>query len=249
MELNKISNDMMVKMGLMSKVLKSAAGDGMQFDVLYQSLLKAVSQNEDSQKLSDNIMSSIPGQNLQAMDMLIGQADYKNQYASENLSASASNNIKGQELSNIKEVNPVTEDAKMKQIYASVNKYSKQYGVDPNFVLGIIKAESNFNPKDTSPVGAMGLMQLMPETASYLGVKNPYDIDDNIKGGVKYISQKIKQYNGSKEMALMAYNAGSGTMQRRGVSSTNDLYKMPSETRNYVPKVMGYYRDFATKSI
>lgn len=246
MELNKISTDMMVKMGLMSKVLKSAAGDGMQFDVLYQSLLKAVSQNEDSQKLSDNIMSSVPGQNLQAMDMLIGQAGYKNQYAGENISA---NNIKGQELSSIKEVKPATDDAKMKQIYASVNKYSKQYGVDPKFVLGIIKAESNFNPKDTSPVGAMGLMQLMPETASYLGVKNPYDIDDNIKGGVKYISQKINQYNGSKEMALMAYNAGSGTMQRRGVTSTKDLYKMPSETRNYVPRVMGYYRDFGAKSI
>lgn len=248
MELNKISTDMMVKMGLMSKVLKSVAGDGMQFDVLYQSFLKAVSKNEDSQKLSDNIMRSLPGQNLQAMDMLIGQAEYKNQYASANLDAS-NKNIKGQELSNIKGVKPITDDAKMKQIYASVNKYSKQYGVDPNFVLGIIKAESNFNHKDISPVGAMGLMQLMPETASYLGIKNPYDIDDNIKGGVKYISKKIKQYNGSKEMALMAYNAGSGTMQRRGVSSTNDLYKMPSETRNYVPRVMGYYRDFATKSI
>lgn len=246
MELNKISSEMMIKMGLMNKAIKNMVGDGMEFDIMYQSLLKATVGKENLQNINDNIMTSVAGQSLEAMDMLISGADYKNNYRN---TSSLNDNIKTEELSDIKPVNMESKDSKMQNIYSSVNKYSKEYGVDPNFVLGIIKAESSFNPNTKSGAGAMGLMQLMPGTAEFLGVKNPYDIDENIKGGVKYITDKLKQYGGSKEMALMAYNAGSGTMQKRGVKSADDLYKMPLETRNYIPKVMGYYNDFRNKSI
>lgn len=140
-------------------------------------------------------------------------------------------------------------DANMQQIYASVNKYAKQYGVDPNFVLAIIKNESDFQPNCVSSVGATGLMQLMPENFSTYGVSNPYDIDQNIKGGVALFKQNLNQYNGDYTLAYMAYGAGSGTMQRRGVTSASDLYKMPQETQVSVPRVLKYYKEFSGKTV
>ena len=140
-------------------------------------------------------------------------------------------------------------DANMQQIYASVNKYAKQYGVDPNFVLAIIKNESDFQPNCVSSVGATGLMQLMPENFSTYGVSNPYNIDQNIKGGVALFKQNLNQYNGDYTLAYMAYGAGSGTMQRRGVTSASDLYKMPQETQVSVPRVLKYYQEFSGKTI
>ena len=129
----------------------------------------------------------------------------------------------------------------MQRIYSAVNKYSEEFGVDPNLVLAVIKAESNFNPNVVSSAGAMGLMQLMPVNCEEDGVSDPFNVEDNIRGGVKQLRGHINRYNGDIEMALMAYNAGQGTVKRRGVTSADDLYKMPKETQNYVPKVMKYY--------
>lgn len=111
-------------------------------------------------------------------------------------------------------------------------------GENKNLILAIIKQESNFNPNAESGVGAKGLMQLMAFNSEAYGVKNPFDIDENINAGVKHIKSYLDKYNGNIEMALMAYNAGPGTMARRGVNSPSDLYKMPEETQNYVPKIM-----------
>lgn len=111
-------------------------------------------------------------------------------------------------------------------------------GENKNLILAIIKQESNFNPNAESGVGAKGLMQLMAFNSEAYGVKNPFDIDENINAGVKHIKSYLDKYNGNVEMALMAYNAGPGTMARRGVNSPSDLYKMPEETQNYVPKIM-----------
>ena len=119
---------------------------------------------------------------------------------------------------------------------------SKRYGVDEKLVKAIIKVESNFDPKVVSPVGAKGLMQLMPENCRDLGVSDPFNIEQNIDGGVRHIKEYLDRYNGDMEMALMAYNGGPTRMMNRGVRSINDLYKMPKETQNYVPKVMSYYR-------
>jgi len=119
---------------------------------------------------------------------------------------------------------------------------SKKYGVDENLIRAIIKVESNFNPNCVSKAGAKGLMQLMPENCRDLGVADPFDIEQNIDGGTRHIKEYLDKYNGDVEMALMAYNGGPTRMARRGVKSIDDIYKMPKETQNYVPKVMKYYK-------
>lgn len=128
------------------------------------------------------------------------------------------------------------------RIENAIGVSSKRYGVDEKLIKAIIKVESNFDPKVVSPVGAKGLMQLMPENCRDLGVSDPFNIEQNIDGGVRHIKEYLDRYNGDMEMALMAYNGGPTRMMNRGVRSINDLYKMPKETQNYVPKVMSYYR-------
>ena len=114
---------------------------------------------------------------------------------------------------------------------------SETYHVDVNLLKAIAKVESNFNPKATSSAGAMGVMQLMPSTAKGLGMRDAYDAHDNIMGGAKIISQNLKKYNGDLSLALAAYNAGSGNVDKYG--------GIPpfTETQNYVKKVLGYYQE------
>lgn len=131
---------------------------------------------------------------------------------------------------------------KDERIAAAIDRYSTKYGIDANLVRAIVKVESNFDPNAVSSAGASGLMQLMPENCKALGVTDPFNIEQNIDGGVRHIKEYIDRYNGDVEMALMAYNGGPTRMMNRGVTSINDIYKMPKETQNYVPKVMKYYR-------
>lgn len=131
---------------------------------------------------------------------------------------------------------------KDERIAAAIEKSSAKYGVDSNLIRAIIKVESNFDPNVVSSAGAKGLMQLMPENCTALGITDPLNIEQNIDGGVRHIKEYIDRYNGDVEMALMAYNGGPTRMMNRGVTSINDIYKMPKETQNYVPKVMEYCR-------
>lgn len=134
------------------------------------------------------------------------------------------------------------DEATKQRISNAVKVASKKYNVDPNLILAVMQKESSFNPNATSKSGARGLMQIMPSNLKYLGVKNAYNIEENIDGGTKLLKEYLDKYNGNVEMALMAYNGGPTNMAKRGVKSANDLYKMPSETQKYVPAVMKIYK-------
>lgn len=120
------------------------------------------------------------------------------------------------------------------QYDAIIKKASVTYGIPEKMIKAVIKQESNFNNNVSSSAGASGLMQLMPGTASYLGVTNRNDPEQNIMGGTKYLKQMLDQF-GSYDLMLAAYNAGPGNVSKYGgIPPFN-------ETQNYVSKIMANY--------
>jgi len=115
-----------------------------------------------------------------------------------------------------------------------INSAAKGANLRPDLVRAVIQVESGFNPRARSSKGAMGLMQLMPATAASLGVQNPYNPEENIRGGTAYLRQLLDKYGNNEELALAAYNAGPDAVDRYG-------YQVPPyrETREYVSKVKG----------
>jgi soluble lytic murein transglycosylase-like protein len=108
-----------------------------------------------------------------------------------------------------------------------------KYGVDPALFSALIQQESGFDPNAVSHAGAQGLTQLMPKTARSLGVTNPFDPQQNLEGGAKYLAQMLKEFNGDRRLALAAYNAGPGAVRRHG-----GIPPFP-ETQNYVKRILG----------
>lgn len=200
---------------MMTQMFQEAFGDSDSFQIVMESLLNAVSDSNG---------------NVDISKLPLGEEDLsKLGYGGGQRLSTAYNSVKDYLKSGVSDIDE------------AVEKASRKYGVDKDLIMAVIKQESNFNPEATSPVGAMGLMQLMPGTASGLGVTNAYDIDQNVEAGTEYLRSMLNMYGNSKELALAAYNAGPGTLQYKGVTNSSDISKLSYETRNYVQKVMGYY--------
>jgi soluble lytic murein transglycosylase-like protein len=134
----------------------------------------------------------------------------------------------------------VASPAKPQNLNDVINTISDRHHLDPDLISSVIHAESGFNPRAVSPKGARGLMQLMPQTASKLGVSNSFDPGANVEGGTRYLSELLQRYNFDLIKALAAYNAGPGRVEQyRGVPP---YY----ETRAYVAKIV---RDFNRKKL
>ena len=126
-----------------------------------------------------------------------------------------------------------------KQDFESIIRDAGQkYGVDPSLIKAVIQVESGGYPLAVSKAGARGLMQLMPGTATDLGVTNPFDPAQNIMGGTRYLRNLLDRYRGDVKLALAAYNWGMGNLEKRPES-------MPRETKNYISQVENLYRNYS----
>lgn len=119
-----------------------------------------------------------------------------------------------------------------------IRRIGQRYQVDPQLIKAIIQAESDFDHRAVSRKGALGLMQLMPETARDLNVANPLNPRENIDGGTRYLRQILDSFNGNLTLSLAAYNAGPGLVTRTG--AVPDI----PETQNYVTKVIRQYKEY-----
>ena len=202
-----------LQMQLLRQVLKNTIEDSPSFDLVLESVTNAMADKN----------GGLNGINLGSIDLKDLGYGGGTKLVSDVRSTS----------SNVKSNNP-----KLDEIVENV---SRKFGVDKDLSISVIKQEYSFQPNCVSEAGAMGLMQLMPSTAKEMGVNNPFDMEENINGGTKYLKGLLDMYGNSKELALAAYNAGPGTLQNRGVKNTSDIGKLPYETKNYVKKVMKNY--------
>jgi soluble lytic murein transglycosylase len=128
--------------------------------------------------------------------------------------------------------------ASRNQIETLIEKTSHQHRVDPALVRAMVRVESDFNPLALSSAGAMGLMQLMPKTASRFDVRNPYDPAQNLEGGTRYLRRLMDLFRGDLALALSAYHAGEGLVKQ--------IQKIPNirQTQQYVKRVLKFYQEY-----
>lgn len=127
---------------------------------------------------------------------------------------------------------PQTFDPAAQDVVKMLQFSARQHGVDPKLAVAVAKTESEFSPSVVSSAGAIGVMQLMPDTARGLGVKDPYDARQNVDGGVRYLKQMLDAFDGDVKKAVAAYNAGPQAVRSYGGVPPY------AETQNYVKKVL-----------
>ena len=129
-----------------------------------------------------------------------------------------------------------------------IRRSAERYGVDPALVKAVVRIESAFNPHAVSSAGAKGLMQLMDATARALGVDNPFDPEQNVTGGTRYLAWLIGKYGGNLKAALAAYNAGPGRVERLGILTDEAFDEkrslLPEETQSYVDRVLEAFEHY-----
>jgi Transglycosylase SLT domain len=207
----------MLQMGMLSKVFgggeDSSGSEG--FQMVLGALVKALNDKQQGNKIGIDSNNQFNGVHIN--DLVLRTLN--------NTTVSAVN----------------TNKTEGERIELAIKEASKKHGVDEELIRAIIKVESDFNPKVKSSAGAMGLMQLMPENVKYYGVKDPYNIEENIDAGTRHIKDYLKMHNNDLDMALAAYNFGPGNMRKRGISGEEHFYKLPAETKNYLVKIRKYY--------
>jgi soluble lytic murein transglycosylase-like protein len=135
-----------------------------------------------------------------------------------------------------------TPSSYIKEYKGIISQASRRFGVDQSLIKAVIKAESDFDHRAVSRKGAQGLMQLMPGTADLMEVDDPFDPEENIFGGTRYLSLLLKRFQDDKTLALAAYNAGpEAVVTHKGIPPF-------SETRTFVRRVLDYYRIYRTES-
>ncbi|AEA33290.1 lytic transglycosylase domain-containing protein [Hippea maritima] len=213
---------------LLSAMEKTVPEDPIVKNDAANSIYKSMYINALSQKMSQNSPFGIA---KTLFDILKDYVNYKTHIEkTENKPINLKTQIEFKPLNKDKFIKI---DEKAEIIQKAINDASKRFHVPKKLLYGIIKAESGFNPSAVSKAGAIGLMQLMPQTAIEMGVKNIWDIRENILGGARYISKLIKEFKDYKK-ALAAYNAGPGNVKKYG--------GIPpfKETQNYIKKVLAY---------
>ena len=189
-----------------------------------------VNNVNNNQILPSTLQSEAPTGGIQPFQEVL-QSTAQSQFGS--LLTPATTEVQGQITAQpeLREYAKVTKP----QLLSMISKISNKHGVDEKLVKALIKQESGFNPNAKSHCGAMGLMQLMPGTAKTLGVKNAFNPVQNVDGGVRHLKWLLSKYNGNVILALAAYNAGSGAVDKySGVPP----YK---ETQNYVKSILKNY--------
>lgn len=125
-------------------------------------------------------------------------------------------------------------EERFKRFQPLIEAKAEKYGLDPNLLAGLIRQESGFNPYAVSHCGAMGLGQIMPQTARYLGVKDPFNAAQNLEGAAKYLREQLDTFGGNTDKALAAYNAGPGAVKKY------DGIPPYKETQNYVKAIRSH---------